>query len=75
MGCSKYSLYGVGGKLLNAVQAFYKNCRAKVRVKCLDSEIFIIGVKQGCVMSPWLFNIFMDGMVKEWKIENTRRRS
>ena len=63
-------IYGVGGKLLNAVKAFYENCRAKVRVNYVESESFSIsvGVKQGCVMSPWLFNIFMDGVMKEWKM-------
>ena len=24
-----------------------------------------VGFKQGCVMSPWLFNVFMDGVVRE----------
>ena len=23
------------------------------------------GVRQGCVMSPWIFNLFMDNMVRE----------
>ncbi len=26
-----------------------------------------VGVRQGCVMSPWLFNIIMDGCMKEIK--------
>ena len=24
-----------------------------------------VGVKQGCVMSPWLFDMFMDGIMRE----------
>ncbi len=27
-----------------------------------------VGVRQGCVMSPWLFNIYMDGCIREMKV-------
>ncbi len=27
-----------------------------------------VGVRQGCVMSLWLFNICMDGCVREMKV-------
>ncbi len=27
-----------------------------------------VGVRQGCVMSPWLFNIYMDGYIREMKV-------
>ncbi len=27
-----------------------------------------VGVKQGCVMSPWLFSIYMDGCTREMKV-------
>ena len=31
------------------------------------SEWFLVNVRlrQGCVMSPWLFNVYMDGAVRE----------
>ncbi len=27
-----------------------------------------MGVRQGCVTSPWLFNIYMDGCIREMKV-------
>lgn len=26
-----------------------------------------MGVRQGCVISPWLFNVYMDGCMREMK--------
>ena len=60
-------VYGVGGKLLKAVQSFYVNSRAYVRVGNDVSEWFPfnVGLRQGCVMSPWLFNVYMAGVVRQ----------
>ena len=60
-------VYGVGGKLLKAVQSFYIDSRACVRVENDVSEWFPVnvGLRQGCVMSPWLFNVYLDGVVRE----------
>lgn len=30
-----------------------------------EGDSFAVGVKEGCVMSLWLFSIFMDGYMKE----------
>ena len=51
-------VYGVGGKLWKAVQSFYVDSRACVLVGNDVSEWFPVnvGLRQGCVMSPWLFN-------------------
>ncbi len=54
---------GWGGQLLKGIQAFYRGANACVRVRGKFSESFAVevGVRQWCVMSPWLFNIFMEG--------------
>ena len=60
-------IYGVGGKLLGAVKSFYAESKACVRVRKEEGEWFGVttGLRQGCVMSPWLFNVYMDGVVRE----------
>ncbi|MCP3679958.1 MAG: hypothetical protein GY782_06675, partial [Gammaproteobacteria bacterium] len=60
-------MYGVTGRLLEAVKSLYEGAKGAVRVEYEQSEFFDlnVGLKQGCVMSPWLFNIYMDGVMKE----------
>ena len=60
-------IYIVGGKLLKARQSFYVDSRACVRVGNDVSEWFPVnvGLRQGCVVSPWLFNVYMDGVVRD----------
>ena len=31
-------------------------------------------LRQGCVMSPWLFNVYMDAVMKELKMGMRRKR-
>ncbi len=51
------------------IKSFYEKASACVKISGETSEHFEIkvGLKQGCVMSPWLFNIFMDGCMREMK--------
>ena len=58
---------GVGGKLLKSVQNFYIDSRARVRVGNDVIEWFPVNVRlrQDCVMSPWLFIVYMDGVVRQ----------
>lgn len=50
-------IYGVGGHLLEEIKAFYKIAETSVWVEGGLNESFSIGVglRQGCVMSLWLF--------------------
>ena len=47
----------------------YVNSLACVRVIGGENEWFKIysGVRQGCIMSPLLFNVYMDALMKEVK--------
>ena len=68
-------MYDVGGKLLNRIKSMYVNSIACVKLKGGESQCFRIesGVRQGCIMSPWLFNVYMDTMMKEVKREMGRK--
>ena len=63
--------YGVKGKLMRALRSLYEGSEACVRVGGMLSGWFPIsqGVRQDCVLSPWLFNvlIFMDRIMREVK--------
>src|SRR5678815_4623106 len=63
-------IYSVGGRLLNGIKRMYDDSEACVRINGVKSDWFSInrGVRQGCVMSPWLFNLYMDGVMKELKV-------
>ena len=65
--CQVLEGYGIQGGLLRAIQSMYLGSQACVRTSGKVSGWFPItqGVRQGCVMLPWLFNVFMDGIMRE----------
>ena len=52
------------------MQSFYVDSRVCVRVGNDVTERLPVnvGLRQGCVMSPWLFNVYMDGVVREMNV-------
>ena len=60
------SLDGIDQKLLTLIQAYYRNTRAKVKVYGELSDSFEInsGVRQGCPLSPILFNYLVDWVLR-----------
>ena len=60
-------VYGLGSRLLKGVKRFYVNSRACERVVNSVNEWVLVrvGLRQGCVISPWLFNINMNGVVRK----------
>ena len=59
--------YDIKGQLLDNVRAIYANSKSAVRTPSGLSNWFPVtsGVRQGCVLSPLLFIIYMDKITKE----------
>ncbi len=60
----------MGGHLLEGIRFFLENASTSVRVNGEVSESFIVevGVRQGYMMPPWLFIVYMNGCIREVKV-------
>ena len=58
--------YGVNGQLLRAIKSFYCRPEVCVRVTGKQSKPFHegVGLRQGCVLSPLLFIVYMNWINK-----------
>ena len=61
------SVYGLDEQLIQGVKSLYCESKACVRVgeELTDWFDISMGVRQGCVMSPSLFNLYIDSCVKK----------
>ncbi len=59
---------------MEGIKAFYRKKNACVKVELSDSFAIKVRMRQGCVMLPWLFNIFMDGCMREMKAKEGKNR-
>ena len=59
--------YGIPSKIVNIIRMLYSDFKAKVICGPQLSESFSIktGVKQGCILSPFLFTLCIDWLMKE----------
>ena len=57
--------FNISGKLIDTIQSLYENAMSAVLVQGATGEWFhtSVGVRQGCLLSPTLFNIFLEGIM------------
>ena len=58
---------GLNGKDIRVIPNLYWNQRAAVRVEGEESDDIVIkrGVRQGCILSPTLFNLYSEAIISE----------
>lgn len=67
-------LIGIPQHLIYAIKSMYGNTKIKIKMNNIissESKIINQGVKQGCPMSPTLFNIYINNVIKTWEAELT----
>ena len=59
--------YGISTKLVRLMKALYHDTQSTVRVEGELTEWFRVntGIRQGCLMSPMLFNVYIDHVVRK----------
>ncbi len=65
---------GVPIYLINLIKSLYEDQEATVRTECGDTQWFRVerGVRQGCILSPFLFNLHAEVIFRNAKLEQSK---
>ena len=77
--------YGIPSKVVNIIRMLYHDCQARVICENQVTESFTIqtGVKQGCILSPFLFSLRIHWVMKNatkdqrsirWTLSDVKKR-
>ena len=63
----KLEKLGPDGPFLRALKSLYQNVKCAIRINGTHSDFFNvnIGLKQGCLISPALFNLYVNDLIEE----------
>ena len=63
----KLSQYGINGPFLSTLQSLYEDYQCCVEVNNNYTPWFVVnnGVKQGCLLSPSLFNLYINDLLEK----------
>ena len=66
----KLMMYGITGNFLNCLKAMYQGYECSVEVNHQCTPYFSVdqGVKQGCLLSPSLFNLFINDVLSRLNV-------
>ena len=56
-------------RLIEAIKSLYKGSRSKIKIGNLITKDFNVtkGLRQGCSLSPTLFKIYLERVLRNWK--------
>lgn len=70
----KLKRYGIHGRMYDAICSLYSSCESTIRLGSTIgyTDFFDIdtGVRQGCILSPWLYSLFINDLAIELKQAN-----
>ena len=58
---------GISQEIINIIESLYANLNSAIILNNMTGDFFhtTIGVRQGCLLSPMLFNIFLEQLCKK----------
>src|SRR6266568_8665756 len=70
--CNTLRTLGIPVHLIALLHSLYDNQTATVRIEFGNTEQFRIGkgVRQGCILSPTLFNLYAEKIMKDADLDN-----